>query len=125
MLNNKKLDHIGLATNNQEEDVNFYLNVMGFHIKGKFQNGDDIVYFLENDFGTIYEIYPDENANGKIDHIAFSSNDIEKDYICAKENGYNICTNGIEKIDTFWNNGIKYFKIKTPGGEEVEFCQKL
>lgn len=125
MIAGKKLDHIGLASNHPEEDAKFYEEVMGFHLKGKFPNGDGTVYFMENDHGTIYEIYKDTNATGKIDHIAYESTDIEADFKEVLEKGYIICTNGVEHIDTFWANGIRYFKIKSPGGEEVEFCQIL
>ena len=32
---------------------------------------------------------------------------------------------GIQSIPTFWEKGIKYFKIMSPTGEPVEFCQIL
>lgn len=125
MIAGKELDHIGLASTHPEEDAKFYQEVLGFHLKGKFPNGPETVYFLENDFGTVYEIYKDESATGKIDHIAFRSTNIDEDFQEAKEKGYEICTNGIEEISTFWNNGIRYFKIKSPAREEIEFCQIL
>ena len=43
----------------------------------------------------------------------------------SKEQGYTICTDGIEGIPTFWEKGCRYFKLLTPTGEQVEFCQIL
>ncbi len=34
-------------------------------------------------------------------------------------------TNGIEEIPSFWEKGIRYFKIASPTGEEFEFCEIL
>ena len=36
-----------------------------------------------------------------------------------------ITTNGIEGIPEFWEKGCRYFKIASPTGEQVEFCQVL
>ena len=43
---------------------------------------------------------------------------------CVKA-GYTITTQGIEQLETVWENGVRYFKIAGPSGEEVEFCQIL
>lgn len=64
-------------------------------------------------------------AMGKPNHIAIVSNDIEADYKYCVENGYEICTNGIEDIQSRWERGCRYFKIKSPAGEEIEFNQDL
>ena len=47
------------------------------------------------------------------------------DIMLPEKNGYEICTDGIQSIPSFWENGIKYFKIKSPTGEEIEFCHIL
>lgn len=47
-----------------------------------------------------------------------------EDAYCVK-NGYKIVTDGIEGIAGFWDNGIRYFKIASPTGEQFEFCQIL
>ena len=76
----------------------------------------------------VYEMYEepiDEAVQGKIDHISFVSNDIEADYAYCQKQGYTICTDGIEGIPTFWEKGCRYFKLLTPTGEQVEFCQIL
>lgn len=124
MLKGRTLDHIGIATNDVKGDVKFYLDVMGFRIIAQY--GD--CYFLQNGATTI-EIYQvndlPADACGKVDHIAYVSGDIEKDYQFAVEAGYEVCTDGIEDIEQFWSNGIRYFKLRTPGGQQVEFNQIL
>ena len=40
------------------------------------------------------------------------------------ENGYEVITDGIEQLP-FWDNGVKFFMIKGPNEERIEFCQKL
>ena len=67
---------------------------------------------------------PDE-VSGRIDHYSFASDDIESDYAYCAKNGYKIVTDGIEGIAGFWDNGIRYFKIASPTGEQFEFCQIL
>jgi len=67
---------------------------------------------------------PDE-VSGRIDHYSFASDDIESDYAYCVKNGYKIVTDGIEGIAGFWDNGIRYFKIASPTGEQFEVCQIL
>ncbi len=123
------MDHIGLATNDVEADAKWYMDILGFKVLGKFNNHGDTVYFLSNGEVT-YEMYPadpplSEELSGKIDHFSFVSDDIEADYKFCCEQGYKITTDGIEQIDAFWENGVRYFKIASPTGEELEFCQTL
>ena len=48
MIKNRRIGHIGIATNDVARDVEWYVNVLGFEVTGKFQNGNDTVYFLKN-----------------------------------------------------------------------------
>ena len=115
MIRNRRIGHIGIATNDVERDVEWYVDVLGFEVTGKFQNGNDTVYFLKND-DVVFEIFPSDSrlpdeVSGRIDHYSFASDDIESDYAYCVENGYKIVTDGIEGIAGFWDNGIRYFKI--------------
>ena len=127
MIKNRKHGHIGLGTTDIEADVKWYIDVLGFELIGDFkdENGGPIKFIKNND--VVYEIFPaGENCvPGKIDDYAFDSQDIEADYKYCVEQGYKITTNGIEGISTLWENGVKYFKIASPTGEEIEFCQVL
>ncbi|EOS77634.1 hypothetical protein C819_00744 [Lachnospiraceae bacterium 10-1] len=128
MLKDRKMAHIGLATNHVVEDVAWYQNILGFQKIGEFKTpAGEKVFFLKGN-GFVYEIYQpsipvSKEQAGKIDHIALESADIEADYKECVEQGCCITTNGIEQISTFWERGIRYFKIKSPTGEEIEFCQ--
>ncbi len=129
MFENRKFGHIGLATNDVEKDAKWYIDMLGYEVIGKFENEGSHVYFLKNG-STVYEIYQADpilapDAAGKIDHFAFDSTDIEADYAYCIENGYQITTDGIEGIDSFWDNGIRFFKVASPTGEQIEFCQIL
>ena len=123
MLKGRTIDHIGIASVCPEEDVKFYTEVMGFRIIGQFGP----CYFIQNG-ATTYEIFPGRNlpegAKGKVDHVSYISCDVDADYAYALEQGYEIATNGIETVP-FWANGCRYFKLRTPGGEQVEFNQIL
>ena len=47
MIKNRRIGHIGIATNDVARDVEWYVNVLGFEVTGKFQNGNDTVCFLK------------------------------------------------------------------------------
>ncbi|MDD3795835.1 MAG: VOC family protein [Lachnospiraceae bacterium] len=131
MIKNRPLDHIGLAVTDVEADAAWYQKVLGFTVKGKFPSSDGHnVYFLTSKDGSVtYEMYQSDNlpadAIGKIDHISYVSNDIEADYRFCADAGYTISTDGIEGIPNFWEKGCRYFKIVSPTGEQIEFCQVL
>ena len=131
MIKNRPMDHIGLAVTDVEASAAWYQEVLGFTVKGKFKNPDDAdatwVYFLTSADGSVtYEMYQSDlvtDAIGKIDHISYVSKDIEADYAYCTAQGYKVCTNGIEGIPYFWENGCRFFKILSPTKEQVEFCQ--
>ena len=72
-----------------------------------------------------------EGAKPGLDIIDMSSiaplesKDIAADYAYCVEQGYSFEEEGIQTIHTFWENGVSYFKIMSPTGEPVEFCQIL
>ena len=126
MIKELKQDHIGLAVPDVEKDAKWYQDELGFCVKGKFFNNGHNVYFLERK-GTVYEMYQEDGMDpktvGKIDHVAYTSEDIEADYKACVEAGYKVTTDGIEFIPAFWEHGCRYFKIESPCGEQIEFCQ--
>ena len=88
---------------------------------------DEPIKFIKNG-DIVYEIYTPlggEPNPGKIDHICFVSEDIEADYRYCVEQGYPMCTNGIQDLPTVWEKGVRYFKLISPSGEPIEFCQVL
>lgn len=133
MIKNRPLDHIGVAVTDVEATAAWYQKILGFTVKGRFvdptKENATATYFLASaDGSVIYELYQEEvpaDAIGKIDHISYVSNDIEADYKYCVEQGYTICTDGIEGLPHFWEKGCRYFKILSPSKEQVEFCQIL
>lgn len=45
IIKNRRIGHIGIATNDVARDVEWYVNALGFEVTGKFQNGNDTVCF--------------------------------------------------------------------------------
>ena len=129
MIQNRKLDHLGMAVDNVEAAKDFYVSVLGGTVVGTFfcEGDPNPVYFVKVG-EVVYEMYQEpipEGARGKIDHVAYVSDDIERDYAFCVEKGYTITTDGIEALPTFWTSGCRYFKILSPTGEQVEFSQTL
>ncbi len=130
MIKNRKYAHVGLAVNDLETAVNWYVDVLGFKVIGDFKAPDGTLCKFIQNADIIYEVFQpvggvDKAAAGKIDHFAYQSGDIEKDYDFCKKQGYKITTDGIEEIPTFWEHGCRYFKIESPTGEEIEFCENV
>ena len=78
----------------------------------------------------VYEIWqpaPGQTVDcpGKIDHMCFESTDIEADYAFCKAQGYRFEEEGIQEMPEVWEKGVRFFKIMSPSGEPVEFCQIL
>lgn len=66
-----------------------------------------------------------QRADGHIDHLAMDVMDIEKAYteICAA--GLEVLEDGAPVYLPFWDHGVKYFTVRGPDGEKVEFNQIL
>lgn len=128
MIKNRKMGHIGLAVNDLEASVQWYCDVLGFEVIGSFvcPDGTQVRFLQMGDI--VYEIFQPIGgaaAPGKIDHFCLESTDIEADYAYCVAQGYTFEEEGIQSIPTFWEKGIKYFKIMSPTGEAVEYCQVL
>lgn len=130
MFEGRKLDHIGLQCKNSEENAKWYMDKLGFTLKGKFKSsrGEFYTWFVTNGLVT-YEISQNENLApelvGKVDHIALNSTDIEADYKACLDAGLEVITKGIESIPSRWERGCRFFKVRSAGGEAVEINQDL
>lgn len=117
------VQHIGVPTNDLEKTVAFY-ETIGFQPVLEIVNeaANERVTFLQLK-NLVIETYENHAAVGKpgaIDHIALDTTDIE----AAKEAGLTMLDDEIHGLP-FWANGVKFFTVKGPNGEKVEFCQKL
>lgn len=128
MIKNRKMGHIGLAVNDLDAAVRWYQDVLGFSLIGAFETPDGVQARFLQSGDLVYEIFrplAGVAAPGKIDHFCFASEDIEADYAFCVAQGYRFEKEGIQSIPTFWERGVRFFKIMSPTGEPVEFCQIL
>lgn len=72
----------------------------------------------------ITERAPTSASRGSLDHMALSVVDIEKAWEAVFKKKLEIVSESIG-FAPFWENGLKYFKIKGPNGEIIEFIQIL
>lgn len=120
------LQHIGLPVKDYEAARKFYGD-LGFEniYETRQPNGGKVCFYrLGNLEMEIYEADDIPGADGAIQHIALDCLDIDRAFERAKKLGLPIVSDGVEKLD-YWDNGIKFFHVRGPAGEKVEFCQKL
>ena len=119
--------HVGLPTNDLQKTVEFYKS-LGFEVIMQSYNektGEKVAFLqIKNYCIETFENGKAEMSDGAYQHVALDVEDIESMYqkICNEK--YTIITDGIEELP-FWENGVKFFMIKGPNEERIEFCQKL
>ena len=75
----------------------------------------------------VIETYENKAAkmeSGAIDHVAIDVKDIEKVYELINHAGLNTTRDTIHFLP-FWENGVRFFTIKGPNKEKIEFSQYL
>jgi len=130
------LQHLGLPVTNLERSRAFYLN-LGFEEKLRQdlapQEAPTRVAFVQKGNLTIelYEESGEKRAeiaarhDGHIDHFALDVLDIDKAYIELKSAGFEILESNAPVFLPFWSHGVRYFTVRGPDGEKVEFNQFL
>lgn len=134
--NLRGLQHIGLPVTSLERSKAFYaqlgfVEVMRTDLPGTSQAIQ--VAMMQHEALTIelYQLEQEERLaiaqrnDGHIDHIALDVMDIEQAYD-------EICAAGLEGLEAnapvflpFWGHGVRFFTIRGPDGEKVEFNQIL
>jgi catechol 2,3-dioxygenase-like lactoylglutathione lyase family enzyme len=130
------LQHIGIPVTNLERSKAFYtqlgfVEAMRTDIPGASEPIRVAMMRHEKLTIELYQLDQEERqalskrTDGHIDHIALDVVDIEKAYV-------EICAAGLEVLEDaapvflpFWDHGVKYFTIRGPDGEKVEFNQIL
>ena len=123
----KGVQHLGVPTNDLERTIRFYER-LGFEVALRPLNEktDEKVAFLRHG-NLMIETYENHQAtmkDGAIDHIAIDVTDIEKCYEIANELRLDVLDDGIQFLP-FWENGVKFFTVRGPNNEKVEFNQQL
>ncbi len=132
----KKIDHIGIMTNDLQQSVEFYTDVLGFSVSRKIEMAEAglSAVFVEKDGSTIELMkYQGKNvpnrskgAELKIggssipinDHISFSVDDIESTVTEFKEKGVKF---DLEPM--LLEGGMKIASFKDPNGVLIELIE--
>jgi lactoylglutathione lyase len=127
-------NHLGVPVTDIERSKNFYrqfgfTEIMYAEIPA---DGDAVKASMIEKDGFIIEVYQlvgDEleeintRRDGHIDHIALNVVDIGKAYTEIQATGMEILEEDAPVYIDFWDKGCKYFNIRGPGGEKIEFNQ--
>lgn len=121
------IQHVGIPTKDMKATVEFYKKI-GFETAFETineENGAKVVFVKQKNL--VIETYEETDVkmeSGAIDHVAIDVTDIEKVY-------EEVCTMGLNTLGDeihflpFWENGVRFFTIKGPNAERVEFSQFL
>lgn len=134
--NLRGLQHLGLPVTNLERSKAFYAG-LGFAevMRTDLPRGlEAIQVAMMHHEGLTIELYQLEEkerqeiarrSDGHLDHIALDVVDIEQAHseICAA--GLEILEKDAPVFLPFWEKGVKFFTIRGPDGEKVEFNQIL
>ncbi len=130
-----KIQHVGIPVTDLQRSENFYKS-LGFEnvMSAAFQhNGGSGRVAMMQQGDVIVEIYqmpePElagirQRRDGHVDHIAFDTEDIDHAFQTLKNAGFEVLEEAPVFLP-FWKNGCKYFNIKGPDGERLEFNQIL
>lgn len=131
------LQHLGLPVSNLKASVEFYASlgfkrIMSSQVDVAEENDAILVAMMERQ-GVIIELYQVTQKDmielrlrkdGHVDHIAFDVADVEKAFNELKEAGFTMVEDHPVFLN-FWEKGCKYFAIRGPDGEKLEFNQIL
>ena len=121
------VQHIGIPTNDIKATISFY-EKLGFSVALRTVNeeANEQVAFLQlgNLMIETYENHQAAMKSGSVDHIAIDVKDIASALEFVNAKGLNN-TNDVIHFISFWENGVKFFKIEGPNKEMIEFSQML
>ena len=134
--NLRGLQHIGLPVTNLERSKAFYAQ-LGFveAMRTDLPRASEAIQVaMMQHEGLTIELYQLEEqerqeiakrTDGHIDHIALDVIDIEQAYNEIRTAGLEILETDAPVFLPFWDHGVKFFTIRGPDGEKVEFNQIL
>ncbi len=131
----KGFQHLGLPVTDLDRSRAFYAQ-LGFKPVMEKQleiEGGTLQVQMMDLNGFILELYqlPGEaraaiarRDDGHIDHLALDVRDIDAAFEAVKAAGLAPLEDAPGFLP-FWENGIRYFNVRGPDGERVEFCERL
>jgi len=129
------LQHLGIPVTNLEQSVTFYTK-LGFTriLTSKVPDPAGAIHVAmmkrDNVIVELYQLVGKEleelrsRSDGHIDHIAFDVIDIDKAFSELKVAGFETIEDKPVFLG-FWDRGCKYFAIRGPNREKLEFNQIL
>lgn len=121
------IQHVGIPTDDLNKTIAFYKK-LGFEpaLETVNEAAKERVAFLK--LGNLMiETYENHCAVGKagaVDHMALDCTDIEAAFLLAKAEGLPLLDDTVQFLP-FWERGVRFFTVKGPNAEKIEFCQKL
>jgi lactoylglutathione lyase len=97
------------------------------------EEDDRIVVAMMEQKGIVVELYQvthearkelSGRMDGHVDHIAFDVSDVDKAFWELKEANFEMLEDNPVFLN-FWDHGCKYFTVRGPDGEKLEFNQIL
>lgn len=135
--NFRGLQHLGIPVSNLSVSVEFYTSLGFSKVLDSFvdvpEENDTIQVAMMEQNKVIIELYQvtkkdlDElrkRKDGHVDHIAFDVEDVENAFRELKQAKF-IMVESEPVFLNFWGRGCKYFAIRGPDGEKLEFNQIL
>lgn len=130
IISNCGIHHVALLVADREKSLRFY-EALGFTHKATWGEGRNQITMLDSGNGTILEMFAkggDEySANGKYNHLAFGTDDVEGAYCAALNAGATPKTRptvmDIPSVPAPMKLQVAF--VKGPDGEEIEFCKFL
>lgn len=134
--NLRGLQHLGLPVTDLERSKAFYarlgfVEVMRTDLPGASEAIRVAMMRHESFTIELYQLEPEERqeiarrSDGHIDHIALDVVDIELAYQEIRAAGLEILEQDAPVFLPFWDQGVRFFTIRGPDGEKVEFNQIL
>ena len=127
--------HLGIPSTDIDISRQFY-SQFGFeeiaYAEVEVDDGTIKVAFMEKD-GFVLEFYQlagealnevSNRSDGLIDHIAFNVDNVDKAYAELKAAGIDLVEDAPVPLPLF-EKGVKYFMIRGPDGEKVEFNEMI
>jgi len=87
------------------------------------QNGSLTIELYQKPLGQVEEIA--RRTDGHIDHVALDVQDIDAALREIRSMGLPVLEENAPVTLPFWEKGVKYFTVRGPDGEKVEFNQRL
>ena len=127
--------HLGLPVTNLEKSKRFYAQLGFTEVMATTlpAEGAEILVCMMTLGSFMLELYQldghelaeiADRFDGHIDHLALDVNNIEATFEAVRAAGLD-SIEGAPAYLPFWEKGIRYFVVRGPDGEKVEFCERI